>query len=58
VDILASFFGNFSRFVDILDLECRVLYFSIMYKTRLDIEIKIEGEKTVRLLSPGIVRAR
>jgi len=40
MDISALFMSNFSRFKDILDLEytCRVLCFSIMGKTHIEIE--------------------
>ena len=39
VDILTLFVSNFSRFKDILDLEYRVLYFSIMEKTHIETNI-------------------
>ena len=41
---------NFSRFKDTLDLKYTALYFSIMWKTQLDIETNIMGEKV--LISP------
>jgi len=47
VDILESLVMNFSRFKDILHLKRMVLFFIIIYKTHLDIETKIEGEKCV-----------
>ena len=41
MDILTWFVSNFSRFKDVLDLEYRVLYFSIMEKTHIKIETNI-----------------
>ena len=49
VDILTSFVSNFSQFKDSLDLEYKILYFSIMEKTHIKIETNIMGEK-VRLI--------
>ena len=39
--------SNFSRFKDILDLEYRVLYFSIMEKTHIEIETNVIGKECV-----------
>ena len=39
--------SKFFRFKDILDLEYRVLYFSIMEKTHLEIETNIMGKECV-----------
>ena len=47
MDILTWFVSNFSRFKDILDLEYRVLYFSIMEKTHIEIETNIMGKECV-----------
>ena len=44
--------SNFSRFKDILDLEYRVLYFSIMEKTHIEIETNIMGKKGVLYMQP------
>ena len=51
-DILTSFMSNFSQFKDILDLEYRVLYFSIMEKTHIGIETNIMGKKCVLYMQP------
>jgi len=44
--------SNFSRFKDILDLEYRVLYFSIMEKTHIEIETNIMGKECVLYMQP------
>ena len=52
MDILTSFGSNFSRFKDILDLEYRVLYFSSMEKTHIEIESNIMGKKCIVYMQP------
>ena len=52
MDILTWFVSNFSRFKDILDLEYRVLYFSIMEKTHIEIETNIMGKECVLYMQP------
>jgi len=52
VDILTWFVNNFSRFKDILDLEYRVLYFSIMGKTHIEIETNVMGKECVLYMQP------
>jgi len=52
VDILTWFVNNFSQFKDILDLEYRVLYFSIMEKKHIEIETNIMGKRWVLYMHP------
>ena len=49
IDVVVS---NFSRFKDILDLEYRVLYFSIMEKTHIEIVTNIMGKECVLYMQP------
>jgi len=55
VDILTWFVSNFSRFKDIFDLEYRVLYFSIMEKTHIEIETYIMGKECVLYMQPPLL---
>ena len=52
VDILTSFVSNFSQFKDSLDLEYKILYFSIMEKTHIKIETNIMGKRCVLYMQP------
>jgi len=44
--------SNFSRLKDILDLEYRVLYFSIMEKTHIEIETNTMGKECILYMHP------